>query len=70
MRDNEDRWNTRRKGGLLPGQLGAATVESLLAAVRPEDNPYWYYLHDASKKLHPSKNAAEHEALRAQFNVY
>lgn len=70
LRDKDDPWNSRTRAGLPPGPLGAPTVESLLAAVRPEDNPYWYYLHDASKKLHPSKNAAEHEALRAQFNVY
>lgn len=70
LRDKEDPWNSRYKVGLPPGPIGAPTVESLLAAVRPEDNPYWYYLHDANRKLHPSKNAAEHEALRAQFNVY
>jgi UPF0755 protein len=70
LRDKEDPWNTRTKIGLPPGPIGAPTVASLLAAARPEENPFWYYLHDATKKLHPSKNAAEHEALRAQFNVY
>jgi UPF0755 protein len=70
LRDADDPWNTRTKIGLPPGPIGAPTVASLLAAARPEDNPYWYYLHDSTKKLHPSKNAAEHEALRAQFNVY
>jgi UPF0755 protein len=70
LRDENDPWNTRLKIGLPPGPIGAPTVASLLAAARPEDNPYWYYLHDSSKKLHPSKNAAEHEALRAKFNVY
>ncbi|MBS1149084.1 MAG: hypothetical protein H6Q89_782 [Myxococcaceae bacterium] len=70
LRDKDDPWNTRTRIGLPPGPIGAPTVESLLAAARPEENPFWYYLHDATKKLHPSKNAAEHEALRAQFNVY
>ncbi|MBL8953973.1 MAG: endolytic transglycosylase MltG [Myxococcaceae bacterium] len=70
LRDPNDPYNTRLNIGLPPGPIGAPTVESLLAAARPEDNPYWYYLHDAQKKLHPSKNAAEHEALRAKFNVY
>ncbi len=70
LRDKDDPWNSRFRVGLPPGPLGAPTVASLLAAARPEVNPFWYYLHDATKKLHPSKNAAEHEALRAQFNVY
>lgn len=70
LRDKEDPWNSRTRVGLPPGPIGAPTVASLLAAARPEDNPFWYYLHDSTKKLHPSKNAAEHEALRAQFNVY
>ena len=70
LRDKEDPYNTRLKIGLPPGPIGAPTVASLLAAARPEENSYWYYLHDATKKLHPSKNAAEHEALRALYNVY
>jgi len=70
LRDKEDPYNTRHRIGLPPGPIGAPTVESLLAACRPEENPYWYYLHDSTRKLHPSKNAAEHEALRAQYNVY
>ncbi len=70
LRNPDDPWNSRTKAGLPPGPLGAATLDSLLAAAHPETNEYWYYLHDANKKLHPSRNAAEHEALRAQFNVY
>jgi UPF0755 protein len=70
LRDADDPWNTRTRIGLPPGPIGAPTVASLLAAAQPEDNAYWYYLHDSTKQLHPSKNAAEHEALRAKFNVY
>ena len=70
LRDAEDPWNSRTRAGLPPGPLGAATLDSLLAAAQPQANEFWYYLHDSNKKLHPSRNAAEHEALRAQFNVY
>ena len=31
------------EGGLPPGPLGATTLDSLLAALKPEKNPYWYY---------------------------
>jgi UPF0755 protein len=70
LRDQKDPWNTRYNPGLPPGPIGAPTVESLLAALRPEKSEFWYYLHDAKKKLHPSRNAQEHEALRAKYQVY
>ena len=70
LRDPGDAYNTRMKVGLPPGPIGAPTVDSLTAALRPQANEFLYYLHDADKNLHPSRNAAEHEALRAKFNVY
>ncbi len=70
LRDPSDPWNTRTKVGLPPGPIGAPTVDSLLAALRPVESPYWYYLHDADKILRPSRNGTEHEALRRKYNVY
>jgi UPF0755 protein len=70
LRDVNDAYNTRHKIGMPPGPIGAPTVDSLLAAMRPEKNEFMYYLHDSTKKLHPSRNSAEHEALRAKYNVY
>jgi UPF0755 protein len=70
LRDKEDAYNTRHKTGLPPTPIGAPTVESLEAAMKPTKSPYLYYLHDKDKVLHPSRNAAEHEALRKKYNVY
>lgn len=70
LRDNSDPWNTRTRPGLPPGPIGAPTVDSLTAALHPKSSDYWYYLHDAEKKIHPSRNAEEHEALRVKYNVY
>ncbi len=70
LRDKSDAFNTRERVGLPPSPIGAPTVESLTAAMRPEKNEFLYYLHDSNKVLHPSRNAAEHEALRAKYNVY
>lgn len=70
LRDNTDEYNTRTRAGLPPSPIGAPTVDSLVAALRPTPSDYWYYLHDAEKKLHPSRNAEEHEALRVKYNVY
>ena len=70
LRDKNDAYNTRHSPGLPPGPIGAPTVDSLLAAIHPEQNDYLYYLHDAQKVLHPSRNGDEHEALRKKYNVY
>ncbi len=70
LRDPNDPYNSRTRKGLPPGPIGAPTVESLLAALRPVKSDFWYYLHDGQKKLHPSRNAEEHEKLRAKYSVY
>ncbi|MDQ3262755.1 MAG: endolytic transglycosylase MltG [Myxococcota bacterium] len=70
LRNPQDAWNTRTRKGLPPGPIGAPTVDSLLAALRPTPSEFWYYLHDSKKQLHPSRNAQEHERLRAKHNVY
>lgn len=70
LRDPADPWNTRTKAGLPPGPIGAPTVDSLVAALRPLSSDFWYYLHDGQRILRPSRNAAEHEALRKKYNVY
>lgn len=70
LRDPADPWNTRHKRGLPPGPIGAPTLESLVAALRPVESAFWYYLHDGDRILRPSRNAAEHEALRKKYNVY
>jgi UPF0755 protein len=70
LRDEDDAYNTRHKTGLPPTPIGAATLSSLQAAMQPKKSPYLYYLHDAQKVLHPSRNAEEHEALRKKYNVY
>ncbi len=70
LRDRDDRYNTRYKTGLPPTPIGAPTAVSFEAALRPEKSEFLYYLHDAQKRLHPSRNAEEHERLRKKFDVY
>ncbi|MEN9786251.1 MAG: endolytic transglycosylase MltG [Pseudomonadota bacterium] len=70
LRDPADPWNTRLRPGLPPTPIGNPALDSLKAAKAPVDSPYWYYLHDATKTLHPSRNKAEHEAFRKRFDVY
>ena len=70
LRDASDPYKSRLRKGLPPTPIGAPTVSSLIAALNPEKNDFFYYLHDAERQIHPSRNADEHEALRKQYNVY
>ena len=70
LRNQSDPYNTRHKKGLPPTPIGAPTQASIEAALRPTPSEYLYYLHDAQKVLHPSRNAEEHEALRKKYDVY
>ncbi len=70
LRDPNDVYNTRLRPGLPPTAIGNPGSESLEAALHPKETEWWYYLHDGQGVFHGGKNAAEHEANRAKFNVY
>ncbi|MFT5583177.1 MAG: UPF0755 protein [Cognaticolwellia sp.] len=70
LRDPNDVYNTRLRGGLPPTPIGNASTESLKAALSPEGSEYWYYLHDSKGNLHPGRSLAEHNALKRKYNVY
>lgn len=70
LRDPEDPWNTRTRAGLPPGPIGAVTLVSFRAALRPVPSEFLYYLHDGHRRLHPARDAAEHEANRRRFGVW
>jgi UPF0755 protein len=70
LRDPNDPYNTRLKSGLPPTAIGAASLPSLLAALRPEPSKYWYYLHDSKRRIHFARTAEEHEANRKKYNVW
>lgn len=70
LRNKDDPYNSRYKKGLPPTPIGAPTKVSFEAALKPTPSDFLYYLHDANRVLHPSRNAEEHEALRKQYDVY
>lgn len=70
LRDPTDPYNTRLRGGLPPTAIGNPGLTALGAALHPTSSEFWYYLHDSSGVLHPSRNQSEHEAYRRKYNVY
>jgi len=70
LRDPNDPYNTRLRGGLPPTAIGNPGLTALGASLNPTGSEFWYYLHDSSGVLHPSRNQSEHEAYRRKYNVY
>lgn len=70
LRNPDDPYNSRLRSGLPPSPIGAPGLPSLLAALRPTASAYWYYLHDAQRRVHFSRTAEEHEEYRKRYNVY
>ncbi len=65
--DPKDPYNTRLRGGLPPGAIGNAGQGSLDAALAPAASEYWYYLHDATGQIHPSRTQKEHEMYKRKY---
>ena len=65
--DPSDRYNTRLRAGLPPTPIGNPGIESLNAAMHPKSTDFWYYLHDASGTIHPSRSVREHNALKRKW---
>lgn len=70
LKDPNDEYGTRMRVGLPPTAIGNPTQTSLEAAIKPEKTEFWYYLHDSKGVFHGGRNAVEHEANRAKYNVY
>ncbi len=60
-------YNTRRYAGLPPGPIANPGLESIRAALHPEDSPYWYYLHGKDGKIHYSETNDEHNEKKARY---
>ncbi|MDH3324895.1 MAG: endolytic transglycosylase MltG [Candidatus Peregrinibacteria bacterium] len=60
-------YNTRRTLGLPPTAISNFSTESFVAALHPEKNPYYYYLHDSKGVIHFAKDLAGHNANKARY---
>ncbi len=65
--ETDSPYNTRRRQGLPPTPITNAGESSFLAALKPKDSPYWYYLHDATGMIHYAVTNDEHNANKAKY---
>ena len=54
-------FNTYKYKGLTPSPIGNPGLDSIKAAINPEDSPYLYYLHDAEGNIHYARTYSEHQ---------
>ncbi len=61
-------YNTYLYGGLPPGPIGNPGTSSIVAALHPQNSPYWYYLSDpATGKTIFAKTLDEQTANRVKY---
>lgn len=60
-------WNTYKYPGLPPAPISNPSLESIMAAIYPEKNEYWYFLTDNDGVVHYAKTNDEHNVNRAKY---
>lgn len=60
-------YNTYKYKGLPPSPIANPGMESIMAAIYPEQSPYWYYLSTPDGQTIFSKNFEEHKAAKAMY---
>lgn len=60
-------YNTRKFKGLPPGPIASPGLTSILAALKPQESPYWYYLHDSKGVIHYATTNDEHNENRRRY---
>lgn len=64
----ESPYNTRKNKGLPPGPISNPSIESIEAAIFPEESEYWFYLTtpDTGEVIY-SKSNEEHNANKSKY---
>jgi len=61
-RESLSPWNTYKYPGLPLGPISNPSLESIMAAIYPEQNDYWYFLTTIEGDVKYAKNLEEHNA--------
>jgi len=65
--ETDSPYNTRKKSGLPPGPISNFSLDSLKAAIMPENSEYYYYLHGPDGKIHYAKTNDEHNLNKQKY---
>ncbi len=65
--ENSSPYNTRRNRGLPPTAISNFSTDSFKAALRPEKNDFYYYLHDNKGTIHFAKDLVGHNKNKRMY---
>jgi UPF0755 protein len=65
--DLDSPYNTYRYEGLPPAPISNPGLESIEAALRPTETPYWFYLSDSEGTIHYAEMFEEHVANKQRY---
>lgn len=60
-------YNTYKNKGLPPAPIANPGLSSLNAAFSPEENDYWYYIHDPKGQIHYAQTLSEHNSNVSKY---
>jgi UPF0755 protein len=60
-------YNTRKYRGLPPTPISNPGLNSLRAAVFPQESPYWFYLSDKEGRMHYAQTLQQHNENVARY---
>ncbi|HAZ28748.1 MAG TPA: endolytic transglycosylase MltG [Candidatus Magasanikbacteria bacterium] len=66
-RDSLNPWNTYQYPGLPPGPIATPSLESIMAAIYPAKNDYWYFLTTLDGEVKYAETLEEHNKNRAKY---
>jgi len=61
-RASSNQWNTYKHAGLPPGPISNPSIESIMGAIYPDSNKYWYFLTTKEGDVKFGKTLDEHNA--------
>lgn len=61
-RSSKNAWNTYKYAGLPPGPISNPSIESINAAIYPDNNNYWYFITTLEGDVKFAKTLDEHNA--------
>ncbi|MDD5041816.1 MAG: endolytic transglycosylase MltG [Candidatus Peribacteraceae bacterium] len=65
--ETQSPYNTRKFKGLPPGPIESPSLASIRAAMKSQESPYWYYLHDSKGLIHYAATNDEHNENRRRY---
>lgn len=67
LKESDSPYNTYKFAGLPPTPIANPGFGAIEAAIYPESNDYFYYIHDNSGQIHYGRNLSEHESNVAKY---